>query len=401
MIGLNFAAFAQSAEIKSLKTYINGNETLFPVIVSDGKNSGELFIEFDIASEFEPNLSIIFKFCDRNWEPYENPFLINHGNNSARILNFTNLPLNIKSARYHFKGMFNGSNQNVTFPFSGKWRYFIVDAFNYEKIYGEGKFFVIQNEVELSAKIKNNLLEDKIYFPLELARVYNLKVSFELPFEFTPSFIEDVEIIENRKIEFPFVIPRQNDNYRGYYWDGNQKFDFYINDINPGNEYRQTDLRDPNVFIFPDVNAQREILETTRFFSLGRRDLNGASILMDHKNPEAQYLNVLFKFEPSEFINDDIFVTGAFNNWEVSEKYKLNKNGNIYQNSFQMKRGIYDYQFVTGEISNGYVKNIDWLIFEGNNWQTSKEFYVFLYYNEPQKGGYDKIIGFLKIKSGN
>ena len=65
--------------------------------------------------------------------------------------------------------------------------------------------------------------------------------------------------------------------------------------------------------------------------------------------------------------------------------------------SVQLKRGVYDYQYVTGKIVNDRVENIDWEILEGNFWETENEYYIFLYYQTVEKGGYDKIIGYKKI----
>ena len=64
-----------------------------------------------------------------------------------------------------------------------------------------------------------------------------------------------------------------------------------------------------------------------------------------------------------------------------------------------LKRGIYDYQYVTGEITGNTVEDIDWYTLEGNSWETTNFYYVFLYYNDTDLGGYDHIIGYAKIYS--
>ena len=96
---------------------------------------------------------------------------------------------------------------------------------------------------------------------------------------------------------------------------------------------------------------------------------------------------------------DDIFLVGAFNNWQVLPEYKMNQQGGVYSITIPLKRGIYDYQYATGSISGNTVKDIDWYVLEGNSWETSNYYYVFLYYNDPDLGGYDHIIGYEKIYS--
>ena len=55
--------YSQKIEIKSLKVFTD-KETSLPVLLSNNLN-----IEFDIKSDYEPNLVIVFRFCDRNWNP--------------------------------------------------------------------------------------------------------------------------------------------------------------------------------------------------------------------------------------------------------------------------------------------------------------------------------------------
>ncbi len=51
---------AQSIEIKSIEIYTTTERLALPVVTRDNK----LVIEFDVKSEFEPALSILFRFCD-------------------------------------------------------------------------------------------------------------------------------------------------------------------------------------------------------------------------------------------------------------------------------------------------------------------------------------------------
>jgi hypothetical protein len=137
----------------------------------------------------------------------------------------------------------------------------------------------------------------------------------------------------------------------------------------------------------------------SRFYKFGNRDLNGSYVLTNYKNDYATYLNVNFRIKPPEEFLGDIFLVGSFNNWQPNENYKLEKNGEIFAKTIQLKRGIYDYQFVTGYLTNNSIKDENWIYLEGNFWETSNEYHVFLYYKDPNYGGYDRIIGFKKIIS--
>ena len=81
----------------------------------------------------------------------------------------------------------------------------------------------------------------------------------------------------------------------------------------------------------------------------------------------------------------------------LSTEYKMNESAGIYSITVPLKRGIYDYQYVVADISNGQIVNTDWLVLEGNTWLNNKEYDIFLYYNEQDKGGYERIIGYKRI----
>ena len=385
--------YSQNIEIKSLKIYTD-NETEIPVVFYNSR----LNIQFDIKSDYEPNLVIVFRFCDRNWKPYQNLFLLNYGKNIEYNLNFDLLPVTVHDARYHYEGSIPDKNNYVDFPFSGKWMLYITDSQDTSKVYATGKFYVVIPNVTLDVTKKNEVLEDKVYSPPVLAKIFNITTNFYLPEEYSPSFVDHVEIVENEKIYYPFIIDRNfNTNTKQYYWDGNRKFTFIARDIQPGNEYRETDLRNYNIYNHKDVPAHFDGMEYSRFYKEGSKDLNGGSIYLFYKNEYADYLNVTFKVRPPDDNFQSIFLVGAFNNWQILPEYQMTDIGGVYTKTISLKRGIYDYQYVAADLIRDKIENPDWLVLEGNFWETSNVYYIFLYYNDQNYGGYDRIIGYQKI----
>lgn len=391
--------FPQKLNIKSLRVY-SETETSFPILTPMEDDNKKLTIEFDIDSDVLPNLNIVFRYCDKNWIPYDNLFLVNNGKNIEHDLDFGILPFTCEDARYHYKGSFPNDDNFVDFPFSGKWMFYVTDIQDTSRVYASGKFYVVYNDLKINVNLKKEMLEEKSYSPLEIGRIINLTSSFDLPEELFPNFVDQIEIIQNKKINSPIIVDRTfNTNARQYSWNADRKFSFTARDIYPGNEYRQSDIRDINKFNSKDVSAQFSGFELSRFYKLGRRDMNGSYLLTNYKNDFATYLNVKFRIKPPEEFLGDIFLVGSFNNWQLSEQYKLDKNDGIFAKTIQLKRGIYDYQFVTGYMNNGLIKDENWIYLEGNFWETSNEYHVFLYYKDPNYGGYDRIIGFKKIIS--
>jgi hypothetical protein len=385
----------QDITVKSLIAYPGDNVTELPVI-----SGNKLTIEFDLQSDHVPQLSIVFRFCDRNWNPDGNLFLANNGYNIYSNIDYAVLPATVKEARYHFRGSFPDNGGQISFPFSGKWRYYITDAYDTSRVYASGKFVAITAELPMSVTLSKEKLEDKTYFPAQLAYIFNITTEFNLPEKFYPAFVDHVEIIENHKTDYTYIIGRSfNTNVRQYYWNGDRKFTFIARDVRPGNEYRQTDIRDYNKFSGETVKAQFDGLEYSRFYKEGPPDLNGGEIFLSYKNDYATYKNVVFSIRPPDENYGDIFLVGAFNNWKVLPEYKMNEQGGVYSITIPLKRGIYDYQYVSGQISGNSVNDIDWYTLEGNSWDTSNYYYIFLYYNDPDLGGYDHIIGYAKIYS--
>ncbi len=63
------------------------------------------------------------------------------------------------------KGSFPDRDSFIELPFSGKWRFYITDWQDTSLVYAEGRFFVVNNEVNLRSTLKRDELEDKNYWP--------------------------------------------------------------------------------------------------------------------------------------------------------------------------------------------------------------------------------------------
>jgi len=385
---------AQSIEIKSIEIYTTTERLALPVVTRDNK----LVIEFDVKSEFEPALSILFRFCDYGWIPTKNIFLLNQNRNSLPLFNVERLPVTVEDANYHFKGSFPDRDEFIDLPFSGKWKFYVTDIQDTSIVYAEGRFYLVDSLVELRSVLKKDELENKTYWPVELAKAFNVTTDFVLPEEFFPGFVDKLEIIQNKNIYYPVIVERNTNTLeRQFKWDADRKFTYIIRDIQAGNEYRQVDIRNFNFFSSKDVNARRDELDYSRFFLRARPDINGNKIYMDFNDPYATYHNVKFSIRPPEEVYGEIFLVGAFNDWNLLPEYKLRSESDVKSITIQLKRGIYDYQYVVADEDGDKIVNDDWLILEGNTWDNKKDYDIFLYYNEPNLGGYEKIIGYVKL----
>ncbi len=115
-------------------------------------------------------------------------------------------------------------------------------------------------------------------------------------------------------------------------------------------------------------------------------------IAEDNIDTQADYIDVHFAFESFNLKNDvDIYVTGAFNDWQLSEQNKMifDDENRYYQLNLLLKQGTYNYQYTFTK------KGTHEIILEepeGNYWQTTNLYYTFLYYR-PWGQRYDLLIG--------
>ena len=389
--------FPQEVVIKSLKTFSSKDANSIPVLSSP---RDLLTIDFDVQTEFSPNINIIFKFCDKNWNPTDNLFLANQGKNTAYTLNYFLLPTTVEEAKYHYTNTFPDKDGYVAFPYSGKWKFFVVDSQDPTKIFAEGKFFVVIADVPLKVETKRETLDDKTYFPPQLGHVNWIVVDAAPKEDYFPFQVDELEIVQNYLMDNSIrVLRNSTDQNRVFEWDGGNKIRFIAKDVRPGNEYRQTNLQNINIYNSKNVKAQFDGMEYSRFLLLSKRDNNGSFTLQPPKDMYSTYMNVTFQVKPPEEIYGDIFLVGAFNDWQFSEKNKMNFNGDHFELTLELKRGVYDYQYVVvnGEYSD--FTNQDWYILEGNDWQTTNDYNIFLWYRDQEYGGYDRIIGYSKIQT--
>lgn len=389
--------FGQEITIRSLQVYTTDDEKSFPVVTS--KN--QLVIEFDVQSKTLPVFNIVFRFCDRNWKPVDNIFFNNFGQNIAYFLDQFSLPVTVEEADYHFTNRFPDKAGYVSFPFSGKWRFYVVDPQDTSKVFAEGKFIVVKPEVNLNVDLKKETIENQTYYLPELARSFWVVVKSTIPEELFPHFVDEVEIIRNHLIDYSIRINRndQFDFNRKFEWDGANNITFIAKDFRPGNGYRQVNLMNTNIYSAKNVLAKFEGFETDRFYKNPSFDFNGGMIFYNHKDPYATYMNVKFSIKPSIQIYGDVYLVGAFNEWKVTPEYKMDFDGELYTKTVLLKRGVYDYQYVVVNGDPNNPKNIDWYILEGNNWEAPNTINVLLYYRDQNYGGYDRLIGFSRIKT--
>ncbi len=125
-------------------------------------------------------------------------------------------------------------------------------------------------------------------------------------------------------------------------------------------------------------------------------DINGnfalRTINVEDTALEAEYTNVHFVYALDETdFNDDIYVYGSFNNWQLTNENKLTHNSKtgFYETDILLKQGFYNYTYVSVDTEN----YLDLNTLEGSHFQTENEYNVLVYYHKFGSR-YDEVIGF-------
>lgn len=194
-----------------------------------------------------------------------------------------------------------------------------------------------------------------------------------------------------------FIKPQQllyNHTVKTNFWGGNEFLNFDTKFIrnsslnvarverkNLYHSYLYTDEPkvDKTYTYNPDINGQFVVRTTER------------DVIDNRDNTEADYSLVHFSldaFEPYE--NKEVFIYGAFNNYELSEENKMSYNTSekVYKATLPFKQGFYNYTYVT--LDNN--KSIDLHEVDGSFYQTENEYTAIVYY-KPFGEIYDRVIG--------
>jgi len=185
------------------------------------------------------------------------------------------------------------------------------------------------------------------------------------------------------------------------FFDGENVFD-------AGNEFRFVDLRyvrttGRNII---SIEMEDDIVYAETAISKPRAgasymeylDLNGQYIIenLERGNPdlESEYVLVTFNAQMGE-VPGIPYIFGKFSNWGRSEiaKMEFHPGKGVYQTSFLLKQGWYDFQLA---LKNDHTWNT--LLIEGSHFQTENEYDVLVYYRDFGSR-YDELLGYATVNA--
>jgi hypothetical protein len=125
-------------------------------------------------------------------------------------------------------------------------------------------------------------------------------------------------------------------------------------------------------------------------------DINGNFLVnnlnVENSEIEADYAWIYFSLSaPAFYQNKSIYITGMFNNYNLSDENKMdyNEKKGIYEKAMMVKQGFTNYCYTVAD-SKGKIDNQNAI--DGNFWQTENNYQAIIYYRENNER-YDRVIG--------
>ena len=272
---------------------------------------------------------------------------------------------------------------------------------------------IIDENKEILFSRKLILYEDLVTAPIQVKRarvVSNIETKQNLDFTVRSNSITFQNPMKNVKVllmqngnfnnTIQNVVPQYtigNDLIYKYdtetqFWAGNEFLYFENKDIKAaGNNIAKIDS---NTAIYGSrlfTNAAR-----ANFQYSNNEDINGNFLVKNinaaNSEIEADYAWVYFSLSAPTFrSNEDIYVTGMFNNYNLTPEYKMEYNPikALYEKAILIKQGFTNFQYTIADKKGviDYENAID-----GNFYQTENDYTILVYYRAGIDR-YDRVIG--------
>lgn len=377
-----------------------GVDTSLPVIDFNSRFDGQLVLGFDdMEGGFKDHIYKIIH-CDKDWYPSnleEIEFI--DGFNNEEVDEFA-YSVNGYSEYTHYELQL--PNDDIRWTISGN---FIVVIYDDELGIPvlTRRFMVAENQVSIGSQFVRPKKATKL----------NTHQELELSINYT-----DFNISRPREELYVSVLQNGNwnsglHNIYGTYERGDQLYFDQLDLISfPAlKEFRNFDIRpisyttefvnsidqgDNETMVLLDLNKRRY----SRNF-ISELDANGFFIIDNFESrsdPDvsSEYCKVIYNLESHKKFDGDLYIVGAFSDWQAKEEYRLEYDSSrqLYLGSAYFKQGYYDYMFAQKN-EDGY---LDIEQIEGSYFETENDYLVLVYYRQFGSP-FDRLIGVSNFNS--
>jgi len=351
-------------------------------------------LQFDDLHASEDNYYYKITHCDYDWKQSQlspNEYLV--GFDDQRIQDYLN-SLNALQVYSHYRVTL--PNRLTQLKVSGN---YIISVLNEDKeVVFSRKFIVYENLVSVPMQIKRarNLDEVEHKHNIDFA-VKSGSITFQNPLSNVKVLLLQNGRFDNAISNIKPMYTIGNDliykyNKETQFWAGNEYL-FFENKIirAANNSIAHVDSNSGLYSCYLYTNNTRASKTYTYW-----PDINGNffvnNISAENNEIEADYAWIYFSLSaPAFYQNENIYVTGMFNNYALTDESKMdyNEKKGIYEKAIMVKQGFTNYCFTIAD-SKGKIDNENAI--DGNFWQTENNYNALIYYRENNQR-YDRVIG--------
>ncbi|KLT68602.1 DUF5103 domain-containing protein [Flavobacterium sp. ABG] len=353
-------------------------------------------LQFDDLFGNEANYYFDITHCDYNWKPTDIPktdYIT--GFDNQRIMNYAN-SFNTLQVYSHYKLPFPNQFTNQL-RISGN---YILKILNEDReVVFSRKFILYEEHSTVAAQVKRSRNLSNIDYKqnLDFAILSN-DIVFQTP-------LQNVKVLLLQNGDFSTAIK----NIVPQYTLGNQLVYKYDKETQfwAGNEFlyfENKDIRAANNNV-GKVGSSGDIYNSYLYTNQARanqiytlyQDVNGNFVVKNingsNNEIEADYAWVYFSLSAPTFRSnqEDIYVTGMFNNYSLTPEYKMeyNTDKGVYEKAIMIKQGFtnFEYKIADRKGNINYENAID-----GNFYQTENDYIILVYYKQSSDR-YERVIG--------
>lgn len=390
-----FFTYAQEKEVNppyyiKTVTFVQNGQNMVPIF----QLGDEFQFQFDDLQGSENNYYYHLTHCDYDWKPSQlsiNEYL--NGFNDQRIIDYTN-SLNCLQIYSHYR---------VSFP----------NKFTQLKVSGNYIISILNEDREVVFSRKFVVYESLVTVPLQVKRARNVNdVNFKHNMDFavksgtinfqSPLKNVKVMILQNGRLNTAITNIKPmytlgNDLIYKYdgetqFWAGNEFLYFENKNIRAAtNTIAKVDTNTGLYGCYLYTNNARGNQPYTYW-----PDKNGNFFINNVNSTvpetEADYAWIYLSLSaPAFFENKSIYINGMFNNYALTDEYKMdyNEKKGIYEKAIMVKQGFTNYCYTVADAAG---KVDDANAIDGNFYQTENDYMVIVYYRENNQR-YDRVIG--------
>ena len=373
----------------------------FSLPVIELNTEQKLELRFDDLSGESRSFGYTLIHCDMNWQRSplsENEYM---GGFGSGIIRESEASLN--TTYFYINYSLVIPNDDVIPLVSGNYVLVVFDESDPENIILTRRFFVLENTMEIEARVSRppfgdfNQTGQQLHFSVK----YNNGAIRDPKTEITALALQNYRFDVEKKFDKPYLnrpgLLEYTDPDGGIFNAGNEFRTLDIKSMRYQTEnIAKIDFRNPYYHVIMKTDNLRA---NKPWFS--RSDLNGSYYIDKEKSndrhTESDYIFVHFRLElPSVNTLDKVYVSGSFNDWKADSGsiLKFNPDNGLFETTLLMKQGLYDYCYMMKDPGTGVVDEYE---IEGSYYETENDYTIFVYFHDRFKG-YDRLTGYLSIK---